>query len=98
MVLGSNLVAVSQISDIAPVSSKEFLDIQATIECRFSLKCVRDMIITYEFVVFKLLSYCFEETIGFDLKVSFVRRSVSRLIKPGDLTKGYSVPRGFPLG
>ena len=56
------------------------------------------MIITYEFVVFKLLSYCFEETIGFDLKVSFVRRSVSRLIKPSDLTKGYSVPRGFPLG
>ena len=27
-----------------PVSSKEFLDIQVTIECRFLLKCVRDMI------------------------------------------------------
>ena len=34
-------------SDIAPVSSKEFLDIQATIECRFTLKRVRDMIRTY---------------------------------------------------
>ena len=30
-----------------PVSSKEFLDIQATIECGFTLKCVRDMIATY---------------------------------------------------
>ena len=30
-----------------PVSSKESLDIQATIKCRFTLKYVRDMIITY---------------------------------------------------
>ena len=36
-----------QISDIAHVSSKEFLDIQATIGCRFILKHVRDVIITY---------------------------------------------------
>ena len=34
-------------SDIAPVFSKEFLDIQATIEGKFTLKHVRDMIITY---------------------------------------------------
>ena len=27
--------------------SKEFLDIQATIECRFTLKRVRDMIVTF---------------------------------------------------
>ena len=32
---------------IAPVSSKEFLDIQENIECGFTLKCVRDMIRTY---------------------------------------------------
>ena len=32
---------------MAPVSSKTFLDIQAIIECRFTLKRVRDMIITY---------------------------------------------------
>ena len=29
-----------------PALSKEFLDIQATIECEFTLKCVRDMITT----------------------------------------------------
>ena len=32
---------------MAPVSSKEFLDIQATKECGFTLKRVPDMIITY---------------------------------------------------
>ena len=32
---------------MALVLSKEFLDIQATIECEFTLKRVRDMIITY---------------------------------------------------
>ena len=34
-------------SDIAPVSSKEFLEIQATIECGFTMKRVRDMIRAY---------------------------------------------------
>ena len=34
-------------SDITPVLSKEFLDLQATTEHRFTLKRVRDMIITY---------------------------------------------------
>ena len=34
-------------SNIGLVSSKEFLDIQATIECRFTQKRVRNMIITY---------------------------------------------------
>ena len=34
-----------------------------------------------QFVIFKpLLSYCFEETIGFDIKASFTSRPVSRLI------------------
>ena len=42
--MGSNPVAVTQTSDIAPVSGKEFLDIQATKECRFTLKRVCDMI------------------------------------------------------
>ena len=32
---------------IAPVLSKEFLDNKGTINCRFPLKRVRDMIITY---------------------------------------------------
>ena len=47
MIVSSNPVAITYTSDIAPVLSKEFLDIQATIECRFTLKSVRDMIITY---------------------------------------------------
>ena len=34
-----------------------------------------------QFVIFKPLSYCFEETIGFDLKVSFASRPVSHLIR-----------------
>ena len=34
-------------SDFAPASSKEFLDIQATIERGFTLKRVRDMTRTY---------------------------------------------------
>ena len=42
-------VAVTETSDMAPVSSKKSLDIQATIECRFTLKHVRDMIRTNHF-------------------------------------------------
>ena len=33
-----------------------------------------------QFAIFKPLSYCFEETIGFDIKVSFASRPVSLLI------------------
>ena len=43
----------------------------------------------YQLVTFKSLSYCFEETVGFDIKVSFARRPVSLLIKPGDITKEF---------
>ena len=42
-----NFVAVSETSDIAPVLSKEFLDIQATVGYRFTLKHVCGMIIIY---------------------------------------------------
>ena len=45
--MGSSPVAVTCTSDIAPVSSKKFFDIQATIECGFPLKRVRDMTRTY---------------------------------------------------
>ena len=38
MVLGSSPVAVTSPSDFAPASRKEFLDIQTTIECGFTLK------------------------------------------------------------
>ena len=47
MIVGWRPVAVNYTSDIAAVSSKEVLDIQATIECGFTLKHVRDMIKTY---------------------------------------------------
>ena len=47
MVLGSSPVAVTETSDFAPASSKEFFDIQANIECEFTLKGVRDMARTY---------------------------------------------------
>ena len=45
------------------------------------------------FVIFKPLSYSFEETIGIDVKASFTSRLVSRLIRwynnPGDITKEF---------
>ena len=44
---GSSPVAVTSPSDFTPASSKEFLDIQATIKCGFTLKHVRDMSRTY---------------------------------------------------
>ena len=45
--MGSSPVAVTQTSDFMPASSKEFVDIQATIECGYTLKQVCDMIRTY---------------------------------------------------
>ena len=39
-------------SDIASVLSKEFLDIEAAIETRFTLKRVRDMTRTYSHLTF----------------------------------------------
>ena len=40
-----------------PVSSKEFLNIQSTIERRFTLKRVRDMIVTYNNKNFMQVSF-----------------------------------------
>ena len=56
--MGSNPVAVTKTSDVAPVSSKELLDIQATKECRFTLKCVCYMKITY-ILENKLSNFCY---------------------------------------
>ena len=47
MVVGSSPVAVTETSDIALVLSKDFLEIQANIECTFAVKCVGDMTGTY---------------------------------------------------
>ena len=46
VVVGSSPVAVTKTSDFAPALSKEFLDIQATIERGFTLKRIHDTIIT----------------------------------------------------
>ena len=44
-------------------------------------------------VIFKPLSYCFKETIGFDVKASFASRPLSHLIRryktPDDITKEF---------
>ena len=45
--MGPSPVADTSTSDIPPVSSKEFLDAQATIKCGFTLKFARDIIRTY---------------------------------------------------
>ena len=56
--MGSSSVAVTQTSDFTPVQSKEFLAIQATRECGFTLKRVRDMIRTYSYNISS--SFCHE--------------------------------------
>ena len=43
----NSLLKAGAKSDFTPVSSKEFFDIQATIECGFTQKRVRDMTRTY---------------------------------------------------
>ena len=56
----------------------------------YILECyMRDSSI--QFVVFKPLSYYFEETIGFDKQASFPRPQMSLLIKPGDITKKFQL-------
>ena len=57
MVVGSIPVDVTETSDVVSVSSKEFLNIQATIERRFTLKRVRDIIITYNYKNFRQVSF-----------------------------------------
>ena len=58
--MGSNHVAVIY---SAPVLNKELLDIQATTECRFTLKCVSDMIGTHSqhFMNFYFIFYTHTE-------------------------------------
>ena len=49
----------------APVSSKEHLDIQATIACRFTLKCVHDMTRTYSH-----MNYAFSARVTESLEIN----------------------------
>ena len=55
--MSSNPVAVTYASDIAPVWSKEFLDIQATVKCGFTLKRVSDIILTYSIYIVLRISF-----------------------------------------
>ena len=87
MVVGSIPVAVTETSDFAPALSKEFLDIQATIECRFTLKCVRDMIRTYSQMHRKINTHNTGRSFGFLTQVSFLLKKMPRyflltLIRP----------------
>ena len=45
MVVCCRRVGVSQTSEFAPASNKEFRE--TTIECEFTLKCIREMVRTY---------------------------------------------------
>ena len=47
VVVSSSPVAVTQTSDFAPALSKEFLEIEETIDSGFTLKRLCDMIRTY---------------------------------------------------
>ena len=47
VVVGSSPVKVAEASDIAPVLSKDFLDIKAKKKCGFTLKHVQDMVRIY---------------------------------------------------
>ena len=64
VVVGSSAVAVTLTSDFAPASSNESLDIQATIECGFALKRVRDMIRAYSHRSNCMLLSCHERVSG----------------------------------
>ena len=57
MVVGLNPFDLTLTSDVVPVSNKEFLNIQATTERIFTLKSVRDMIVTYNNTSFRQVSF-----------------------------------------
>ena len=77
MVVDSNPVAVTETSNFAPVSSKEFLDIQVTAECRFTLNHVCDMTRTHSLPV--IVGIFSSKFTWINVKVNFlVNRHVSR--------------------
>ena len=55
---------------------------------KYDLKCkIYSLFSNNQFVIFKTLSYCFEEITRFDVKALFARPPMSRLIKADDITK-----------
>ena len=94
MVLGSSPVAVTSPSDFAPASSKEFLDIQATIECGFTLKRVRDMTRTYNLDISIRNSYSCH--IFTNLILKFIRPEPNRISSTQNF--GLKLPTRMRLG
>ena len=71
MVLGSSPVTVTSPSpsDFAPASSKEFLDIQATVECGFTFKRVRDITRTYRLCTGYIYIYTYIHTYSIHIHI-----------------------------
>ena len=82
--------------NFAPASSKEFLDIQATIDCGFTVKRVRDMIRTYSlmYLIYKLnqlnhlasltkwLSFClWTKWLWIQVRLHSLNFQISRLLR-----------------
>ena len=65
----SNPVTVLLTSDIAPVSSKEFLDTQGTIDCRFTLKGICDMIRTHRPKIHSSIKHSFSLMLPLSTKI-----------------------------
>ena len=68
--MSSSPVTVTSISDIAPVLSNEFLEIQATTGCRFTLKRICDMI---EHTVIRTLQISAQNTTQSIMKELFIK-------------------------
>ena len=65
---------LNRVAILAPVSSKEFLDIQTTIESGFTLKCARDMKITYR-LCSTFPNVDFEHVIALQVLLIFIKKS-----------------------
>ena len=59
------------------------------IHCKVTAIYYNDHDQVFQFVSFKPLSHCFKETVGFDITTLFIRRLVSGLIKPDQITNRF---------
>ena len=96
MVLGSSPVAVTSPSDFVPASSKEFLDIQATIECGFTLKRVRDMTRTYSQLIFEHYANIGNQ-VKFINTIQYYQQSLSCLASSVNETKRKYIKNPFKI-
>ena len=72
---------------LGPVSQVLILDLEYLFSVHvpfiriLSIRVLFFIRILFQFGIFKTLSYCFEEAIGFNVKASFASSPVSRLIR-----------------